>query len=247
MKSSKNKQFATIIKLRHLTNAIQTNWEMLGKTKDSVNNLLDDARTMLLEMGTDSGKTAFEDDYRQLQQIIIRVQQQFDIFKQFIQSGKTSEQDIEQAWRVFNDAIGSTASVFVNIANYPEKHFVNADAATNWKDVWNVIQSNIHIVQGVGEAAYIKVKMMQNFQKVESEILLNTIAKYVPPSFNLLEANKYRAEYLQAVKEIEEEANKNDNLWDRFLNFLAGNIPFKQTPEERVMMRRWLEGERGEL
>ena len=247
MKDSANKKFAAIIKLRHLTNAIQTNWEMLGKTKDSVNSLLDDARAMLLEMGTVSGKTAFEGDYRQLQQTISLAQQQLDIFKQFIQSEKAPEQDMEKAWHVFNDAIGSAASVFANIAKYPEKYFVNADAAANWKDVWNVIHSNIHIVQGVGEAAYIKVKMMQNFQKAESEILLNTIAKHIPPSFNLLDANKYRVQYLQAVKEIEEEANKEDNLWDKFLNFLAGNIPFKQTPEERVMMRRWLEGERGEL
>ena len=47
-------------------------------------------------------------------------------------------------------------------------------------------------------------------------------------------------EYVQAVKEIEEESSAKDNLWDRFLNVLAGNIPFNQTPEERVMMRRWL-------
>lgn len=247
MKKSINNQFAAIIKLRHLRNAIQTNWEMLGKTKESVINLLDEAREILLEMGTDSGKAAFEKDYHLLQEIVSRVQQQFDIFKQFIESGKTPEQGMEQAWNVFNDAIDSVQSVFTNIAKYPEKYFVDADAAANWKDIWNVIHSNIHIVQGIGEAAYIKVKMMQNFQKEESEILLNTIAKHIPPSFNLLDANQYRAEYLQAVKEMEEEASKKDNLWDRFLNFLAGNIPFKQTPEERVMMRRWLEGERGEL
>ena len=49
------------------------------------------------------------------------------------------------------------------------------------------------------------------------------------------------------VKNPEEEANKKDNLWDRFLNLLAGNIPFKQTPQERVMMMRWVNGEKGEL
>lgn len=58
---------------------------------------------------------------------------------------------------------------------------------------------------------------------------------------------KYLSDYLQAAKEIEEESGRDGNLWDRFLNFLAGNIPFKQTPEARVMMRRWLEGELGEL
>lgn len=50
-----------------------------------------------------------------------------------------------------------------------------------------------------------------------------------------------------SAKKMEEEANKKDNLWDRFLNVLAGGMPFKQSPAERVMMRRWLEGEKGEL
>jgi hypothetical protein len=46
---------------------------------------------------------------------------------------------------------------------------------------------------------------------------------------------------------FQEEANKKDNLWDRFLNLLAGNLSFKQTPQERVMMMRWVNGEKGEL
>jgi hypothetical protein len=52
---------------------------------------------------------------------------------------------------------------------------------------------------------------------------------------------------MTALAQMEEEANKKDNLWDRFLNLLAGNIPFKQTPQERVMMMRWVNGEKGEL
>ena|GEM_PF-3334284 len=54
--------------------------------------------------------------------------------------------------------------------------------------------------------------------------------------FTRIQHNKN--EYLQAVKEIEEENIAADNLWDRFLNIFIVNIPFKQTPEERVMMRR---------
>ena len=49
------------------------------------------------------------------------------------------------------------------------------------------------------------------------------------------------------MKAIEEDANKKDNLWDRLLNLLAGVMPFKESPEERVMMQRWLEGEKGDL
>jgi ABC-type lipoprotein export system ATPase subunit len=102
-------------------------------------------------------------------------------------------------------------------------------------------------MQGIGESAYIKSLMMKNFNKSEVDTLTNEIIKHIPQSFNLLDADKYKQDYLQAVKEIKQENNAKDNLWDRFLNILAGGIPFKQTPEERVMMRRWIDGERGEL
>lgn len=88
---------------------------------------------------------------------------------------------------------------------------------------------------------------MEEFNNTEVDLLTNEIVKHIPESFNLLEADKYKKEYLQAIKDIEQEGNAKDNLWDRFLNVLAGNIPFKQTPEERVMMSRWLDGEKGEL
>jgi hypothetical protein len=31
------------------------------------------------------------------------------------------------------------------------------------------------------------------------------------------------------------------------LNVIAGAIPFEQSPAERVMMQRWVNGEKGEL
>ena len=42
-------------------------------------------------------------------------------------------------------------------------------------------------------------------------------------------------------KEFKEEKN----LWDRFLDILAGGT--HQPPSERVMLERWIEGEKGDL
>lgn len=247
MKNSSNQQFASIIKLRHLSNAVRNNWVMLEQTRSSVDRLLEDAGAIMLETGTPLGKTTFEGDRFQLKEAIHQVQQQLVIFAQFIETGSMPEQDLQNAWSVFNDAIRSAEKFFVYISKYPGHYFVDSDALETWEEIWSVIRSNIYVVQGLGEAAYIKVVMMQKLRVDEIDSLLKSIAAHIPGSFNMLDADQYRMEYLQAMKEIEEESNKKDNLWDRFLNLLAGSIPFKQTPEERVMMRRWLEGERGEL
>lgn len=247
MKNSENQQFASIIKLRHLSTAVRNNWDMLGKIKSAAENLLTDAQAIMLEMGSSSGKTQFELDFQTLNESVTAVQNQLDIFAAYINGISAPTQDIQKAWTAFNDTLDAAAKKFTQVQKYPKKHFISNDAHSTWGEIWIVIQSNLSAVQGIGEAAFVKVNMMQAFSENETEQLLKSIAQNIPDTFNLLDAKKYRSEYLQAVKEIEEESNKNDNLWDRFLNFLAGNIPFKQSPEERVMMRRWLDGERGNL
>ncbi|MBK9194867.1 MAG: hypothetical protein IPO17_07710 [Flavobacteriales bacterium] len=49
------------------------------------------------------------------------------------------------------------------------------------------------------------------------------------------------------MDQIKEDSAKKSNLWDRFLNILAGMVPFEESPAERVMMQRWIDGEKGAL
>jgi hypothetical protein len=88
---------------------------------------------------------------------------------------------------------------------------------------------------------------MEAFNNEELDVLTKNILKNIPRNFSILEAEKYEKDYLLAMDAIENEAKANTNLWDRFLNLLAGAVPFTQTPEERVMMQRWLDGEKGDL
>jgi hypothetical protein len=165
-------------------------------------------------------------------------------FHQFIEGSKTI--DIKESFSHFNTRLAETKTVFDTIAAYPSTQFKGIEGK-EWSEIWSVIKSNLYIIQGVAESAFIKSLMIVNFSKAEVDVLTNEIVKHIPQSFNLIEADKYKKEYLQAVKEIALESNAKNNLWDRFLNILAGNIPFTQTPEERVMMRRWLDGEKGDL
>lgn len=52
---------------------------------------------------------------------------------------------------------------------------------------------------------------------------------------------------MQAMEQIKADSSAKSNLWDRFLNVLAGVVPFEESPVERVMMQRWIDGEKGAL
>ena len=137
-------------------------------------------------------------------------------------------------------------TIFLSIENFDEDYFTNCNYA-DWKDIWKVIRSNLYIVKGISNSSFVQLQMMEAFNNEELDVLTKNILKNIPRNFSLLEAEKYEKDYLLAMDAIEKEANANTNLWDRFLNLLAGAVPFKQTPEERVMMQRWLDGEKGDL
>jgi hypothetical protein len=241
---SSNKHLHSVIKLRHLKNASQNNWEMLSNTRKMVGTIISEAHQLMNKFGKTTAKEQFATDGKCLATNISDIQQSLNDFKQFIQDPKSIDPEI--AFQKFNNTLERTNELFDSISSYPDIYFKDMDI-TEWSDTWKVIKSNMTIVQGLGESAYIKSLMIKNFNDEEVDKLTKEIVRYIPQTFNLLEADKYKQEYLQAVKEIEQESNAKENLWDRFLNVLAGAIPFKQTPEERVMMRRWLDGEKGEL
>ncbi len=98
------------------------------------------------------------------------------------------------------------------------------------------MQSNLLVIKGLSEAASLRVQMIEEFSQNELDELTKTIVSYIPRSFSSVEADKYEKEYIEAMENIKLESSKNENLWDRFLNLLAGAIPFEQSPAERVMM-----------
>ncbi len=68
---------------------------------------------------------------------------------------------------------------------------------------------------------------------------------HIPTNFTFEEADKYESDYLKAVEDIKKEFRLEKNLWDKWLDLLAGEA--HQSAAERVMMTRWMEGEKGNL
>jgi hypothetical protein len=239
-----NKNLETLIKLRHLSDGLNSNWEALNSAKSKVNQLLDEANHIVKIFGSEIGKKNFQEDANSINLLKNKIESQLASFKNLIDSKSSNESS--EIYKEFQLNTESVSSLFAKIGKYPDNHFKDMNSA-DWFGIWAVIQSNIYNVQGIGHSAFIQLQMFEKFNKQEIDTLTLEIIKYIPKSYYIEDAIQYKQEYMTALSQMEEEANKKDNLWDRFLNFLAGNLPFKQSPQERVMMMRWVNGEKGEL
>lgn len=239
-----NTTLRNAIKLRHLSDAISENWQQLNQVKKRVLSNLETATGFIHTYGTSQAKEDYKTKFLVLENQIDEVER---ILQQaaLVISGKSNDL-MSVNWDSLQTSLNKIESSFSEIEGFQESYFSHCNY-NDWKDIWLTIKSNLFAVKGISNASFVKIKMMEAFSREELDELTKNILKNIPRSFSLLEADKYEKDYLAAMKAIEEDANKKDNLWDRLLNLLAGIIPFKESPEERVMMQRWLEGEKGDL
>ena len=239
-----NQKLINATKLRHLVDAISENWEQMNSVKKRVQLTLETATKYIESYGKESAKQMYTSKIESINANILEVEK---ILSQahLVLTGKSN--DLKSIkWDKLQIELTTIETIFLSIENFDEDYFTNCNYA-DWKDIWKVIRSNLYIVKGISNSSFVQLQMMEAFNNEELDVLTKNILKNIPRNFSLLEAEKYEKDYLLAMDAIEKEANANTNLWDRFLNLLAGAVPFKQTPEERVMMQRWLDGEKGDL
>jgi flagellar biosynthesis chaperone FliJ len=116
----------------------------------------------------------------------------------------------------------------------------------NEKDSWIKLWSEAFVkydkIINESNACGVQLKMIEEYKPEEVDEITDSILKHTPLNYSIVEADKYEKEYLQAIQEIKNEVSQKKNLWDKFLDILAGGT--QQTPAQRVMMQRWVNGER---
>ncbi|WP_299159289.1 hypothetical protein [uncultured Tenacibaculum sp.] len=124
------------------------------------------------------------------------------------------------------------------------RNVIPENKTDEWNQCWEKINNSHSEIKNEAEACYLQLKLIEEYSPEEVNNLTDTILKHIPAKYSIEEAEKYNKEYLEAYEAIKKEASQKKNIWDKFLDILAGGI--EQTPAQRVMMQRWVNGEKGE-
>lgn len=95
------------------------------------------------------------------------------------------------------------------------------------------------------ESCRVLLQMIERYTPDELNSISQIIVDQIPLDFTYEEAVEYQNDYYKALINFKKEFRQKKNLWDKFLDILAGGT--HQPPSERVMMERWLDGEKGDL
>ena len=103
----------------------------------------------------------------------------------------------------------------------------------------------VELIVKYGESCRVLLQMIERYSPDELNSLNHIIIDHVPVDFTYEEAKEYQQDYFKALANFKNEFKKDKNLWDKFLDILAGGT--HQLPSEGAMMERWLNGEEAEL
>jgi hypothetical protein len=95
------------------------------------------------------------------------------------------------------------------------------------------------------ESCRVLLQMIERYTPEELNSITKIIVAKIPLDFSYEEAVEYQNDYYKALVNFKNEFKEEKNLWDKFLDILAGGT--HQLPSERVMMERWLDGEKEDL
>lgn len=158
---------------------------------------------------------------------------------------KNERTDSTELWNRFDQESESLRENFTNLedlglALLPE------GALISWKESIHKFRANLlTYIFSYAKACRIELKMIERYTSEEMDKITQIIVDKIPADFSAGEAAEYEQDYLVALKDFKKEFSQEKNLWDKFLDILAGGA--HQSPDEHVMMERWIEGEKGTL
>lgn len=110
------------------------------------------------------------------------------------------------------------------------------------KDICVFEDTILSLIISHADACKLELEMIEKYTPKELNKITQVVLDHIPDEFTFEEADKYEEDYLIAVEDMKKEFKSEKNLWDKFLDILAGGT--HQPPSERVMMKRWLDGEK---
>lgn len=122
----------------------------------------------------------------------------------------------------------------------PETQFIK------WENEFVLVQERLvqSMVDQV-DSCRVLLQMIEKYTPDELNKITKIIVDKIPADFTYEEAVVYQNDYYKALVNFKKEFKEEKNLWDKFLDILAGGT--HQSPSERVMLERWIEGEKGDL
>ncbi|MCK8521804.1 hypothetical protein M0D21_09490 [Aquimarina sp. D1M17] len=237
-----NPALRAVTSIRHLALGLESNWNDLRKTGQNIDKITNEAVTLIEKYGNQSTQLRLESELERLSINKNKLKEILDTAISAIQKKKA--EGLSSNWsesKEYSDALLENFNILQQLG----KDCLPENELKKWNDLWLKANNLCSNIRNKAEACGLQLLMIEKYKPEEVDEMTDEILKHIPFKYSIDEAVDYEKDYLQAYSDIKLEASKKKNLWDRFLDILAGGI--QESPAQRVLMQRWVDGERNDL
>ena len=240
--NTQNPKLKAIVSIRNLVCGLSNDWKELKSLGTDIDDLVEITSTKFITNTPVVTHERWMSEIAQIEKNILSLKRIMSTVAEKINARKPNK--IAEDWNAYKEYAKDLKVRFGILSDLGKTHLPKG-FYEEWERDWSLVDSKFEAIQQLAEGSSLRLSMISEFAPEEVDELTDTILKHMPFRYSMEEALQYEKEYMEAYKELKEQGNKNKNLWDRFLDILAGGI--QQSPAERVMMQRWVNGEKGSL
>ena len=240
--TTQNPKIRAIVEIRNLVLGLSTDWQELKSKGAETDALIEEANSIFLNNTPITSHELWLKEIMIVRQNVLALR---EVMKQTVDKiNKKDSNGISKIWNQHESYSNDLVDRF-NVLNEIGKLHLPKGHQAKWDKMWIKIFDKFIAIQELAKGSSLHLLMIEGCTPDEVDELTDTILRHMPKKYTMEEAIQYETEYMEAYEELKKEASQKKNLWDRLLDILAGGI--QQSPAERVMMQRWINGEKGEL
>ena len=237
-----NPAIEAVVSIRHFAMAASNNWNSIKSLGSRLKSDIETIAIMIDKYGSNGTKQKWKAEHENYEKELRHLQ---EIMSHTISKIKgKSAGNLSEEWNKYPNHVKKIEQSYKLLKSMGDES-LPGNERENWGKLWNNLWDTHQKIKNEAEASSLQLKLIEDHAPEEINDLTHTILKHIPFKYSIEEAHQYTDEYMKAYKEIKKEASAKKGLWDRFLDLLAGGI--EQTPAQRVMMQRWVHGEKGDL
>lgn len=236
-------ELRALLSIRNFDKALEKHYEQMRQIEKSLDKIKKDALSLIETHCSKEAQENWENGFLEVCGSVSSVNRTLKALREkIVRKERTDSSELWKQYDLHEHKLKESyrASEKLGFEILPESEH------EHWqKDICNFEETILSLVISHSEACKLELEIIEKYTPKELNELTQLIVDHIPEDFTFEEADKYELEYLNAVEEMRKEFGKKENLWDKIMDILAGGT--HQPPSERVMMKRWINGEKENL
>lgn len=238
-----NPKLRALLSVRNLSKALESHYHQMKQIEESLDVINHNALDTLETYSTKEGLEKWNLNVQQVKDSVYSIDEVLFLLQDNLtKKGSAASEELWEKFELYENKLleavkTSEKTGFEVLPESEHKHWQ--------KDICNFEDAIMELMVSHLEACKRELKMIAKYAPKKINVVTQIIIDHLPEEFTFEEAGKYEQDYLKAFEEYKKEFSQEKNLWDKFLDLLAGGT--HQSPSERIMMQRWLDGDKKDL